>query len=116
MPLSTQHCVSCVGGLPRLGDAEVARGLAELPGWALVEGGRRLARSYRFRDFREAMRFVDALAALAEQEGHHPDFAVHWNRVEVVLWTHDAGGLTENDLVLAARLGDLPEGRGAAPA
>jgi 4a-hydroxytetrahydrobiopterin dehydratase len=57
------------------------------------------------------MRFVDAMAALAEREGHHPDFAVHWNRVDVTIWTHDAGGLTENDLVLAAHLGALPEAR-----
>jgi 4a-hydroxytetrahydrobiopterin dehydratase len=106
-PLADRHCRK--GRLPRLADAAVEAGLRELGGWSLVEGGTRLHRAFRFADFKGAMPFVDAMAALAEQEGHHPDFAVHWNTVEVTLWTHDAGGLTENDLVLAARIGALPE-------
>lgn len=111
MPLVDRHCVACRGGLPRLGEEALAAGLAELPGWALADGSTRLRRTFRFRDFAEAMRFVNAMAALAEREGHHPDFAVHWNRVDVTIWTHDAGGLTENDLVLAAQVGALPEAR-----
>jgi len=111
MPLAERHCVSCQGGLPRLGEAALAAGLAELPAWVLAEQGTRLARRFEFRDFVQAMRFVNAMAAVAEREGHHPDFAVHWNRVDVSVWTHDAGGLTENDLVLAALVGALPEAR-----
>jgi 4a-hydroxytetrahydrobiopterin dehydratase len=109
MALADRHCASCRGGLPRLGEAALAAGLAELPGWALGGGATRLERSFRFRDFAGAMRFVNAMAALAEREGHHPDFAVHWSRVDVTIWTHDAGGLTDNDLVLAALVGALPE-------
>lgn len=114
MPLTERHCVSCEGGLPRLGEAALAAGLTELAGWALSHGGARLHRRLRFRDFAEAMRFVNAMAEVAEREGHHPDFLVHWNTVDVTLWTHDAGGLTENDLVLAALVGALPEARAAA--
>jgi 4a-hydroxytetrahydrobiopterin dehydratase len=114
MPLVDRHCVSCRGGLPRLDGAARAAGLAELAGWELADDATRLRRAFRFRDFAEAMRFVNAMAAVAEREGHHPDFAVHWNRVEVTIWTHDAGGLTENDLVLAALVGALPEARGPA--
>ena len=114
MALADRHCVSCRGGLPRLAEAALAAGLDELPGWSLTDGASHLSRTFRFRDFAGAMRFVDAMAAVAEREGHHPDFAVHWNLVEVTLWTHDSGGLTENDLVLAAQLGALPEARGQA--
>ncbi len=53
------------------------------------------------------MRFVDRMADLAESENHHPDFAVHYNQLDLTLWTHDAGGLTENDLVLAAGIDAL---------
>jgi 4a-hydroxytetrahydrobiopterin dehydratase len=53
------------------------------------------------------MRFVNAMANVAEAEGHHPDFCVHWNRVDVTIWTHAVGGLTENDFVLAAKVGRL---------
>jgi 4a-hydroxytetrahydrobiopterin dehydratase len=111
MPLADRHCVTCRGGLPRLGEAALAAGLSEIPGWALDEGATRLRRTFRFRDFALAMRFVNAMAEVAEREGHHPDFAVHWNVVEVTIWTHDAGGLTENDLVLAALVGALSEER-----
>lgn len=111
MALTDRHCVSCRGGLPRLSGPALAAGLPELPGWALADADTRLRRTFRFRDFAAAMRFVNAMAEVAEREGHHPDFAVHWNVVDVTIWTHDAGGLTENDLVLAALLGALPEAR-----
>ena len=109
MALTDRHCVACRGGLPRLEAAALAAGLAELPAWALAEQGTRLAQRFEFRDFAQAMRFVNAMAVVAEREGHHPDIAVHWNRVDVSVWTHDAGGLTENDLVLAALVDALPE-------
>jgi 4a-hydroxytetrahydrobiopterin dehydratase len=108
--LVDRHCLAG-RALPRLGGAAVEAGLRELPGWTLGAAGPRLERTFRFAGFKEAMAFVVAMADLAEREGHHPDFAVHWNTVAVTLWTHDAGGLTENDLVLAARLGHLPSAR-----
>jgi 4a-hydroxytetrahydrobiopterin dehydratase len=89
----------------------VAAALGELPGWTATERATRLARRYAFADFRAAMRFVVAMADLANAEDHHPDFTVRWNAVEVVTWTHDAGGLTDNDLILAARLDALAEAR-----
>jgi 4a-hydroxytetrahydrobiopterin dehydratase len=112
LDLASSHCRACRGGLPRLDGPAIEDGLRQLPGWRPVEGGTRLQRTFRFADFRTAMSFVDAMAALAEAEGHHPDFSVHWDTVEVTLWTHDAGGLTENDLVLAARVSALPQARG----
>jgi 4a-hydroxytetrahydrobiopterin dehydratase len=64
----------------------------------------RITKRYEFRDFLGAMAFVDKLAALAEAEGHHPDFCVHYSRVDVTLWTHAANGLTENDFIVASKL------------
>lgn len=114
-PLVERRCQACRGGLPRLSPDALALGLRQLSGWSVGQQGTRLARTFTFRDFAAAMSFVVALAAVAEREDHHPDFAVHWNTVEVTLWTHDAGGLTENDLVLAALVSARPEAQ-AAPA
>jgi 4a-hydroxytetrahydrobiopterin dehydratase len=107
MSLSERKCVPCEGGVPRLEPARARELLGELDGWSL--DGERLRRHYRFRDFAAAMRFVNALAALAEEEGHHPDFLVHdWSCVDVSTWTHAIGGLSENDFVLAAKIDLLP--------
>lgn len=54
------------------------------------------------------MKYVSSLAELAENEGHHPDFSVHYNKLDVTLWTHAIGGLSENDFILAAKLEELP--------
>lgn len=67
----------------------------------------RLRRVFEFADFREAMRFVNRVAEVAEAEGHHPDIAIHWNKVELTLWTHKIGGLHENDFILAAKVDAL---------
>lgn len=110
-----RHCRACEGGLPRLDPGVLSVGLRELPGWTLDADATRLRRTFRFHDFAEALRFVNAMGEVAEREGHHPDFSVHWSTVEVTLWTHAAGGLTENDLVLAALVSARPEARAAAP-
>jgi len=73
----------------------------------------RIHEHLRFRDFRAAMAFLNSMAELAEAEGHHPDPTVHYNAVDITVWTHAAGGLTENDFVLAAKIDRLP---GGAPA
>jgi 4a-hydroxytetrahydrobiopterin dehydratase len=112
MDYASKRCVPCHEGTPRLTPAEVQAALSSLHGWEARENSTQLHKHYRFRDFLAAMRFVNALAALAETEGHHPDFAVRsWNLVDVTLWTHSIGGLSENDLIVAARLDELPESR-----
>jgi 4a-hydroxytetrahydrobiopterin dehydratase len=75
------------------------------PGWAEVDGA--LEREFRFADFAAAMVFVNEVAALAEAEDHHPDIAIHWNRVTLRWWTHVANAITERDRQLAARTDDL---------
>lgn len=91
--------------MPKLDRAEVRRLLAELDGWEVRRG--RLHKTRTFRDFREAMAFLARLADVAEAEGHHPDFCVHYNRVDLELWTHAIDGLSENDFILAAKIDAL---------
>ncbi|MCK6480893.1 MAG: 4a-hydroxytetrahydrobiopterin dehydratase [Planctomycetes bacterium] len=104
--LAARRCVPCRRGTPPLGEAAVAALLPEVPAWTLEEG-RRLRREFRFPDFARALGFVDRVGALAEAEGHHPDLHLGWGRVGVVLWTHAAGGLTEADFILAAKIDRL---------
>ena len=73
-----------------------------LDGWTLVNE-HHLEKEYRFKDFAEALAFVNRLGEAAEAEGHHPDIFLAWGRVSVTLWTHSIGGLSEKDFTLAAR-------------
>ena len=107
--LAGKSCVPCRGGVPPLPPDEAEKLLSQTPGWTLAENGTRLSRSFEFRDFVAAMQFVNRVADLAEEQGHHPDIAIHWNRVELTLWTHKIGGLHENDFILAARVNRLLE-------
>src|SRR5512147_1925328 len=105
--LAEKSCVPCRGGVPPLEPAAAEKLRAGAPGWSLEENATRLSRRFEFRDFVEAMRFVNRVAELAEQQGHHPDFAIHWNKVDLTLWTHKIGGLHENDFILAAKIDRL---------
>ena len=108
LDLKNKRCVPCEGGTPPLHDAAVEMLLGELNGWgAAVDAPgtpRKLHKRFDFEDFLAAMAFVDRVAALAEEEQHHPDFCVHYSRVDVTLWTHVVSGLTENDFILAAKI------------
>lgn len=86
----------------KLDAAEQAERLALLDGWLRVEGREAITRSYRFADFNAAFGWMTRVALMAEKLDHHPDWRNSYNRVEVVLTTHDAGGLTDLDFQLAA--------------
>jgi 4a-hydroxytetrahydrobiopterin dehydratase len=106
--MTTKLCERhCRPEAPRLSTAQLHLILPEIPMWKLSEDQTRLQRSLHFPDFAHAMRYVNKLAEVAEAEDHHPDFSVHYNRVEVSLWTHTASGVTENDAIVAARLDQL---------
>lgn len=91
-----------MGRLPVLSDIEIQRRLGTLPGWS--RQGNVLRRTFTFAGFPEAMAFAQTLVAPAEAMNHHPDVDIRYNRVIVTLSTHDSGGITENDLVLAERI------------
>lgn len=84
---------------------EIAALSETLPGWELVEG--RLRRQFRFTDFSEAFGFMVRVALVAETLGHHPEWSNVWNRVTIVLTTHDIGGLSQLDVELARRINAL---------
>jgi 4a-hydroxytetrahydrobiopterin dehydratase len=86
--------------MPPLSTQEIASHLSKLPGWQVENG--ELTRTFNFKDFLGALAFVNRLGERAEEAGHHPDIDIRYNRVRVGLVTHDAGGLTEKDFVLAA--------------
>jgi 4a-hydroxytetrahydrobiopterin dehydratase len=111
MDYATKKCAPCEGGVPAMTREQVEEALRSLSGWDVRDDDKKIHKHHRFRDFKDAMRFVNAMADLAEAEGHHPDFTVHYNTVDVTLWTHAVGGLSENDFILAAKL-DVLERRG----
>lgn len=85
--------------MSRLDEAGIAQALRQAPGWE--RAGSEIRRTYRFKDFREALAFVNRVGELAERAGHHPDFDIRYNAVTLALTTHDAGGLTAKDFDLA---------------
>lgn len=85
-----------------LGDADLGAALAALPGWSVRDG--KLHKSFRFPDFAGAIAFMVRSAFDAERLDHHPNWSNVYDRVEVVLWTHDAGGLTDRDVQLATAM------------
>lgn len=88
--------------IPRLTEAQITAALGTLPGWARVDGREALCKTFHFPDFNAAFAFMTRVALKAEKMDHHPEWFNVYNRVEIVLSTHDAGGLTPRDLELAA--------------
>ena len=104
--LADLQCVPCRGGVPPLPGAEIVKLLRQLEGWQAVNE-HHLQKTYRFKDFRESLEFVNRIGALAEQQGHHPDICFGWGKADVTIWTHKIDGLTESDFVLAAKIDKL---------
>jgi len=106
--LAKRKCVPCEGGTPRLQKDRVDELLGQLQaGWKVTADVKKLERRFTFGDFKAAMVFINAMAEVAEQEQHHPDFGVHYNRVDVTLYTHAIDGLSDNDFILAAKIDKL---------
>jgi 4a-hydroxytetrahydrobiopterin dehydratase len=93
--------------MAKLTEAELKAFLDELQGWSSLSNA--IHRDFTFPGFRSAISFVNRVAELAEAAGHHPDIEIHYNRVSVSLSTHDAGGVTEKDVALAAEIDVVAE-------
>ncbi|MBI5774650.1 MAG: 4a-hydroxytetrahydrobiopterin dehydratase [Verrucomicrobia bacterium] len=91
--------------MKKLTPAQITAALKSVPGWK--KAARCIRRTAEFKDFPAAVRFVNAVARLAEKAWHHPDIDIRWNKVTLTLTTHDAGGLTEKDFALAAQFDRL---------
>ena len=103
VPLSQAHCVPRRGSEHRLSEARVRELLPDVPGWELAEDGHAIVKTFKFKNYYRTMGFVNALAYIANAEDHHPDLGVHYDRCVVRFSTHDVGGLSENDFILAAK-------------
>lgn len=85
----------------RISESSITETLGNLPGWEMVENGRAIRKNFKFRDFSEAWAFMSRVALLAEKMDHHPEWFNVYNKVDVTLNTHDAGGVTERDISMA---------------
>lgn len=100
--LSSRECVPCRGGVPPLTPEERQPLLAQLDGWEVIDG-HHLTKQYAFKNFVDALAFVNRVGEVAEANGHHPDLYLSWGKVRVEVYTHKINGLTESDFVLAAK-------------
>ncbi len=108
MELTDKKCRPCEGGIPPMTDDEEDEYIREVPDWSLDrEGVHKLRREFKFKDFKEAMVFINKVADLAGDEGHHPNIHVYYNKAELVLYTHAIDGLFENDFIMAAKIDKL---------
>ena len=107
--LKELKCVPCRGGVPPLDDLQIAIFKPQTPEWQVieVEGIKRLQRSFKFKNFAEALAFTDQVGALAEAEDHHPTLVTEWGNVTVTWWTHKIKGLHRNDFIMAAKTDQL---------
>ena len=105
-PLAERHCVEYPKGSPPLTDARVRELLGQVEGWQVVSSSDHpaLSKTFRFGGFMPGVELVNAIARLAEAEGHHPDLHLRYGSLRVELWTHTVGGLSENDFILAAKM------------
>ena len=110
--LVEKTCTPCRGGIPPLARDEAESLHAQAPDWQLVDDAHRIERAFRFRNFREALTFVQQVGELAETEGHHPDVSFGWGYATASLRTKKIKGLHENDFIMAAKI-DRMAGPGA---
>jgi len=112
MSLWNKHCVPCEGGTPPLSDEKENEMLKQIQhdneGWILLrDGTHKIIRQFKFKNFKEAIVFVNKIADLAESQGHHPNIKIVYNKVDLDFFTHAVGGLSENDFIMAAKVNAL---------
>ena len=105
--LKDKKCVPCSVGAPTLKPEEIEVFLKDLQdGWELKED-KFIEKTYKFKNFKEALKFTNIIGELAEEEGHHPDIFLSWGKVVVKLWTHKISGLHENDFIMASKFDNI---------
>ncbi len=107
--LARQKCIPCHGGEAAISPTEIAAFQPQIPDWCQYEvnGENRIERVYKFKDFKSAIAFTNAVGDLAEAAEHHPALLTEWGKVTVTWWTHTVGGLHLNDLIMAAKTDEL---------
>ena len=112
MDLTQQKCVACEGGVMPFNKVEAEVLMAQIPGWELVQSNygtdpKMIKKNYTFKNFAEALAFVNKVGAIAETEQHHPDIELGWGKVNITLSTHAIGGLSQNDFIVAAKISEI---------
>ncbi len=107
MDLTQKKCIPCEVGGPPLPVQQAEALFKSISGWTLWPGARAISKEFKFPDFKHAFDFVAKVAALSEDEGHHPDISLSWGHVEIELSTHAVQGLSENDFIIAAKIDAL---------
>ncbi len=107
--LAKKKCVPCEGGTTPLSDEKTREFLAQVTDWELEEadGHKQIAKRFKFKDFKEAMAFINKVADIAQEQGHHPDIYIFYNKVRLVFYTHAMPGLHDNDFILAAKINEM---------
>ena len=111
MNLAELKCVACRGGDPGLTEAEITELHPQVPDWQIIEkdGIKRLERVFKLKNYAEALSYTNKIAAIAEEQDHHPLIVLEWGRVTVQWWTHVVKGLHKNDFIMAAKTDELAE-------
>ncbi len=107
--LSDRHCKPCEGGVEPMSREQAEALVAQVPGWELSDDGKQISRRFEFKGFYKTVAFINAMAWVANTENHHPDFSAGYNYCEVNFTTHAIDGLSENDFICAAKVGELLE-------
>ena len=101
--LSKEKCVACEAGVKPFNASQISKYIADLKDWNVINN-HHLTKSYKFPDFKSALKFVDKVGKIAEKEGHHPDISLSWGKVEIKTYTHAINGLSLNDFILASKI------------
>jgi 4a-hydroxytetrahydrobiopterin dehydratase len=103
--LLNKKCIPCESGVPPLTLPQVEEYRKQINSlWEVLDDGKKIKRKFKFKDFKEAIVFVNKVSEVAEEVQHHPDIKIFYNIVEITLWTHAIAGLSENDFIVAARI------------
>lgn len=105
--LKDKSCAACEGHAEALSSKSAEKLLTKLNNWQISNQGKSLQKSFQFKGFYRTMAFVNAMAWIANQENHHPDFKVGYNYCDVTFTTHSLDGLSENDFICAAKVDAL---------
>jgi 4a-hydroxytetrahydrobiopterin dehydratase len=108
MSLDDKKCVPCEGGLSPLSKEEVEKLLPSIENWATDAENKSIFRKFKFKNFIDALYFVNKVGLIAENENHHPDIEFGWGYCKVTLQTHSIKGLHQNDFIVANRINKLP--------
>lgn len=104
--LTEKHCTPCKGGDLPFTPEDIILYIDKIEDWHVIDN-HHLYKKFIFKDFKEALKFVNSIGNISEEEGHHPDITLSWGKVEVRLFTHKINGLSINDFILAARFDNV---------